>query len=299
MADEEELYEEPDYDYEGADKLVALLYGGSEEDYDPDIITRTIIQTLIDSGKKRLSSEEFDKRVNYYWNLLRHEKDIYDQQMQFFKGQKDADWQARRNVSNILALGRMAVFSGLRYTSLMLRETGIFKGNFLRAFYEENKGKNWKAYVYTTPRQCPSKYKGECKRIAYAMLRHSFSMHNISTVVINQETHNISFPFETIKAADSKLYHLEEKLQKVIQEGIAGEDLFPALMEQYYGRFAECSMTDGTVLSGWVQAYEVPDVWWPKGFVLRTETGVKLIYTDNLGSIKPIPAPKGSKSYKK
>ncbi|MCD8307703.1 MAG: hypothetical protein LUD51_05730 [Clostridia bacterium] len=299
MADKEKLDEEPDYDYEGAEKLVTRLYGGGEEDYDPDIITRTIIQTLIDSGKKKLSSADFDKRVNYYWNLLRHEQDIYNQYMQLFKGRKDADKQSQRNVSNVLALGRMAIFSGLRYTSLMLRETGIFKGNFLRAYSEANKGKNWKAYVYTTPRHVSPRYKGECRRCAFATLNFSFGMHNISTVVINQETHNISFPFETIKDADSRLFHLDKKLQAVIQEGIAGEDLFPALMEQYYGKFAECTMKVSTVLSGWVEVYEVPDVSWPKGFVLRTETGVKLIYTDDLGTIKPVPAPKGSKIYKK
>ncbi len=301
MTEDEEYDPEEivDYDYDGADKLVTRLYSGTDEDYDPDILTRTIIQTLIDSGKKRLASPEFDKRVNYYWNVLRQEDDIYDQFLEIFEGQKDADLQASRNTYNMTVLAKMAVLSGLRYTSLLLRETGIFKGNPLRAYSEENMGKNWRAYVYTTPKQVPPGYKGDCKRYDHTKLYFACSMRKVSTIVINQQTHNISFAYDDIKDAEHKLRLLDDKLQEVIQAGISGEDLFPALMEQYYGRFAECSMKDGKILSGWVEEYEVPDVWWPKAFVLRTETGVRLIRAEELAMIKPVPAPKGSKSYKK
>ncbi|MCD8295225.1 MAG: hypothetical protein LUE27_08295 [Clostridia bacterium] len=296
MAKEVDLNEEPDYDFEGAYKLAERLYGGTDENYDPDILINAIVLTLVDSGRGRLASAEYDKRVKYYWNVLNQKPDLYDQFMQLFKVMDDADMQARINVSNMISVARMSVLSGLRHTTVLLRETGIFKGNFLRAYVD---GKNYKAYIYTTPKHVSPQYKGDCSRYSYSSLLFACGMRRISTVVLNPDTYNLSFTFEEINDAGSRLFSLEKKLQEVIQAGMSGEDLFPALMEQYYGRYAECAMKDGTVFGGWVEAYEVPDVWWPKGFVLRTEKGPKVIYTDNLGTIKHIPAPKGSKSYKK
>ncbi|MCD8307700.1 MAG: hypothetical protein LUD51_05715 [Clostridia bacterium] len=282
-----------DYDYEGAIELAGKLYGDDAFDNDPDYYVHPVLQTLRDTAKRRVSATEVSERLDSYRQVRDGEDDIMAYYIGLFTGfADDAAEAARCMFKKNLYLAFMSFVSGLLYAKVLLDMNPDFAGRYANMPDERYRAENQKAHVDFTLYQARNSDDRFPVKYGYEDFMWECEQHGASEIIFNPGGSGISFKPQEIRAMGARLYEMDRALQTVIKKGIAGDELFPSLMEQYYGKHVECTMTDGSVLSGVAEKVDVPEGDWDSSFYLETESGEELISTGNVKLIKQAKAPK-------
>ncbi|MCD8286713.1 MAG: hypothetical protein LUD50_05765 [Clostridia bacterium] len=93
-------------------------------------------------------------------------------------------------------------------------------------------------------------------------------------IVVNPDTNPMLLDIEKAETIVSFFRDIDESTALVMAEGVPAEDLFPALVEKFYFRNAECTLKDGTRHSGLVL---VPEDAAETGFELETDCGEDIL----------------------
>ncbi len=103
-------------------------------------------------------------------------------------------------------------------------------------------------------------------------------------IVINPDTTPVLLDIKKTQTIVEFYRDLDDGIAQAMSEGIKAEDLFPALVEKFYFRSAECDFLDGSKKSGLVL---VPEDDTASGFELETDDDEDvLVRLEDLASIR-------------